>query len=201
MGPRDVIEAALALAGERPWRDVTLSDIAERSGTDLARLRAAYPSKQAILAAFADRMDAAMLGGIDAEAGAEPVHDRLVDTLLRRIEALAPHKRAIGSIARDTVAIPDAALCAGARLLRSMAWALEASGAVPQGLFGRLRVKALAAIYLSTLCVWLRDDDPELLRTMAHLDRRLRQAGRLEGLIGRLPRGVRPQEADQGAAS
>ena len=77
-----------------------------------------------------------------------------------------------------------AALWAGARLLRSMSWSLEAAGVGSVGPAGRLRVKGLAAIYAGAVCVWLRDDSPDLGRTMAHLDRSLRRA---EGLVTALP--------------
>jgi AcrR family transcriptional regulator len=179
------VDAALALAAERRWRDVTLADIAAHAGLDLARLHEAYRSKAAILAAFVDRADAAMLAGTPPDAAEEPVRDRLLDALLRRIEILSPHKHAISSIARD-IGTPGLALCMGARLMRSMAWALESAGANPHGLSGRLRVKALAAIYLSGIWIWLRDEDPELARTMAHLDKRLTQAERLAGICERL---------------
>jgi len=175
----------LALAAERRWRDVTLADIADRAGLSLAQLHQAYHSKAAILGAFVDRVDAAMLAGTAADAKDEPVRDRLLDALLRRIEYLAAHKRAIASIACDAGSGPGTALCMGARLVRSMAWTLESAGVGPRGPMGRLRVKALAAIYVSGLWIWLRDDDPELNRTMAHLDRRLVQAERLAQLCGR----------------
>jgi hypothetical protein len=45
-----------------------------------------------------------------------------------------------------------------------------------------MRAKALAAIYGAALCLWLRDDDSELARTTAFLDRRLNDAARLAQL-------------------
>ncbi len=184
--PGDPVEAALALAAERRWGDVTMADIAAQAGMDLAALHAAYRSKAAILAAFVNRIDEAVLAGTPSEASEEPVRDRLLDALLRRLDALAPHKRAVGTILRETMATPGAALCAAPRLLRSMRWMLEAAGVGPRGPTGLLRVKALAAIYVSGLWIWLRDDDPDMARTMAHLDRRLRHAERLAGLCSRL---------------
>jgi AcrR family transcriptional regulator len=167
----DPIDAALALAAEKPWREVTLSEIAARAGMDLAKLHEAYRSKTAILAAFVRRVDDAMLAGAARDAEGEPVKDRLTDALLRRMEFLTPHKAAVASIARDGVS-----LCLAPQLICSMAWTLESAGVGPSGPFGLLRTKALATIYVSALWVWLRDDDPDLARTMAHLDRRLTQA-------------------------
>jgi hypothetical protein len=39
-----------------------------------------------------------------------------------------------------------------------------------------LRVNGLAAVYLSTLYAWLNDDSPDNSRTLAALDRALKQA-------------------------
>jgi hypothetical protein len=65
-----------------------------------------------------------------------------------------------------------------------MAWMLEAAGVSTAGLRGRLRVRALAVLYLSELRVFLRDDTEDLSKTMAALDRRLRQAEPWLGLGG-----------------
>lgn len=182
--PDRVIKAAMALAAERRWRAVTLTDIADGAGVSLSRLHAVFSSKGAILRAFSDKIDAVVLEGTDDEARDEPINDRLLDVLVRRLEALQDYKPAIGSILRDTLADPAAALCGGPRLLRSMAWSLEAAGVASSGVRGRLRTKGLAAIYLSTLYVWLRDDSPDLGRTLAHLDRALRRAERLAMTVG-----------------
>ena len=162
---------------------MTLSDIAARAGMDLAKLRETHRSKTAILAVLVSRVDDAMLAGTARDAEGEPVKDRVTDALLRRIEFLTPHKSAVASIARD-----GASLCLAPLLMRSMAWTLESAGAGPNGPFGLLRTEALAAIYVSALWVWLRDEDPDLARTMAHLDRRLTQAEQLMSFCRRFRR-------------
>jgi AcrR family transcriptional regulator len=186
-----VVDAALALAAERRWRDVTMAEIAARAGVDLAQLQAQYPSKQSIVAAFSDRVDAASFAA--PEAPDEPVRDRLLDLLMRRFDALAPHKRAIASILCDAAVNPCASFAMGPRLMRSMARTLEAAEAGHGGLIGLARAKVLTAIYLGALCVWLREDDPDLARTMAHLDRQLRRAERWAELVGRTGPFHRPQ--------
>lgn len=182
--PDRVIKAAMALAAEGRWRDISLNDIAAGAGVSLAQLHAVFSSKAAILRAFSDKIDAIVLDGTDDDVRDEPTSDRLLDVLARRLEALQDYKPAIGSILRDTVTDPAAALCGGPRLLRSMAWSLEASGLRSSGLRGRIRTKGLAVIYMSTLCVWLRDDSDDLGPTLAHLDRALRRAERLAMAIG-----------------
>ena len=190
--PDRLLNAALALAAREPWREVTLNAIAEEAKVPLAQLRAVFSSRQAVLAALADRVDDAMLAGTDAAAANEPPRERLFDVMMRRVDALADHKEAVRSILRDSPADPMGALCAAARLLRSMAWSLEAAGIGSAGLRGRLRTKGLAVIYLSTLRVWMRDDSSDLGPTMAHLDRALHRAERMALGLGL----VRPSPAE-----
>ena len=188
--PRQVIDAAFGLAVERGWRDLSLADIAEAAGVPLTRLYALFPSKQAILNGFADRVDAAMLAegmdGLDT-----PARDRLFDVVMRRLDALQPHKEALGIILQDQLRDPLGACCGLGRLRRSMALTLEAAGFSTTGCRGILRVKGLAAIYLATLRIWLRDDSEDMARTMAYLDGQL---ARVDGLIGRL-KSIRPRHA------
>jgi hypothetical protein len=82
---------------------------------------------------------------------------------------------------------PLAALAAGAGLLRSMRWMLEAAGISAEGLGGAVAVKLTAAAYLATLRGWRRDESPDLAPTMAALDRRLRGIERWYGSGRRSP--------------
>lgn len=188
--PDRIVKAAMALAAAGRWREVSLGEIALEAGVSLAQLHEMFPNKQMILSALVDKVDTTVLAGTDVEVLGEPPRERLLDVMMRRLEALAEYKPAIAAILRDVSVDPLAMLCGAPRMLRSMAWSLEAAGIGSAGLRGRLRVKGLAAVYLSTIRVWLRDDSPELGATMAHLDRSLRRAERLAlgiGIIRRAP--------------
>ncbi len=189
--PDRIVDAAMALAAQSRWREVTLANIAAEAKISLAQLHEVFGSKPAIVAALGDRVDRAVLAGTEPDADSEPVHDRLLDVLMRRLEALAPFKAAIASILRDVPCDPAAAVCASPGVIRRMAWCLEAAGVSSAGLAGRIRAKGLAAIYLSTLLVWLRDDSPDQGRTLAHLDKSLRRAERLAMALCLAPRGRR----------
>lgn len=183
--PNQVIDAALALAAERGWRDLTLADIAEAAKLPLSQVYPAYSSKAAILRGFTRRIDAAVLageepgGGGGEDGGEGSARDRLFDVLMRRFDALKPHRQALGNIVFDEVRDPFSALCGLGRLERSMAAMLEAARLSAGGLRGLLRAKALGLAYLAALRVFLGDDSPDLAATMAALDRSL---GRLDRL-------------------
>lgn len=170
-----LVDAALALAAERPWASVSLSEIASKAGLSLAELHAAAPGKPQIVRAFMKRIDAAVLAGPAPDAG-EPTRDRLFDVLMRRFDALKPHKAGLSSIVDGLTRDPVQALCGWPALLRSMAWMLEAAGLDASGLKGTMRAKGLALVWLSALRVFLTDDSEDLSATMAALDKALKRA-------------------------
>jgi AcrR family transcriptional regulator len=179
-----LVDAALTLAARQGWRRTGMAAIAAEAGLSLGEAYAAAPSKLALLAALHRRVDEAALAvAVDR---AEPSRDRLFDVLMRRFDALAPHRPALRSILRDSLGDPAVAFGVPV-LLRSMGWMLEAAGISAAGLRGRLRSHLLTGLYLSVLRAFLDDDSTDLARTMATLDQRLRWAERWLGLSGREP--------------
>lgn len=180
-----LIEAALALAARQGWRRTSLAEIADEAGLKLHEAYALHRSKASMLRAFVRRIDAAVLAG--ASASEASPRERLFDTLMRRFDALKPHKDGVRAILRDSVGDP-AALLGLPVLRRSMTWMLEASGISSAGCRGHLIGDATVALYLAVLRVFLADDSPDLGRTMAALDRALRRA---ESLCRFVPPGRR----------
>ncbi|MGH6969592.1 MAG: TetR family transcriptional regulator [Stellaceae bacterium] len=166
-----LVEAAFALAARQGWRRTTLTDIAHEAGLSLADLHARLRSRGAILSACVRHFDRVALAGPSADKDDKP-KDRLFDLLMRRFEALKPHRQAVRSMAWDSIGDP-AALLALKQLLISMGWMLEAAGVPTVGLAGLVRRRVLALAYLSVLVVFARDDSDDLGKTMAALDRRL----------------------------
>jgi AcrR family transcriptional regulator len=174
-----MVDAALALAARQGWRRTGLAEIAAEAGLPLAEAYAACPSKLALLAALHRRIDRAALAASGETT--EPQRDRLFDLLMRRFDALAPHRAALRAILRDSWGDPGALFAAPA-LIGSMQWMLEAAGAGSGGWTTRFRAHILAAIYISVFRAFLRDDSEDLAKTMAELDRRLRAAESWLGL-------------------
>ncbi|MGE0734153.1 MAG: hypothetical protein AB7G15_06600 [Alphaproteobacteria bacterium] len=186
-----ILLAAMHEAATHGWRRLDLAAIAAAAKLSLADLRAAYPSKAHILNGINDYADRAMLAGGAKKTKDESPRDRLFDAVMRRLDALAPFKDGIAVVVRDGGGEnPMETLCGAARLMRSMAWTLEAAGIGSGGVAGLLRTKGLAAIYASVVFVWLRDNSEDLGKTMAALDRRLATAERFAAW--RLPRRARP---------
>ena len=164
---------------------MSLSAIAAAAGLPILQVYRVFHSKQAILCGLYSRIDQAVLADPPAAEPDERARDRLFDLMMRRFDALQPHKSALEVLRRELPGDPVTALCAGASLLRSMRWMLEAAEIPTGGVRGAIAVRLAAGAYLSAMRVWQRDDSQDLARTMAALDARLR---RIEGWFGSAPR-------------
>ena len=176
--PEDrLIDAALALAASQGWRRTGLAEIAAEAGLKLHEAYAIHRSKGAILRAFGRRVDREVLGAGAPDEG-DGARDRLFEILMRRFEALKPHREAIRAIARESIGHPGALLRVPAMRL-SMRWMVEAAGITTAGYRGRIFVDLILALHLSVLRTFLADDSPDLARTMAALDQGLRRGEQL----------------------
>jgi AcrR family transcriptional regulator len=184
-----IVAAALRLAGERPWADVTLTDIAAAAQVNLVDLRRSFSSKADVLAAFVRAVDDAVLARSPERTGlaSGQQRDALFDVLMSRFDVLAPYKPALKSIAETWSA--DPALLRA--LSQSQSWMLRAAGIPVEGIEGQARAAGLGAIYATVFRTWLKDDDPGLARTMAALDRRLRRAESTLGSLDELKKKLR----------
>lgn len=166
-----IISAALRLAAERPWNEISLRDIAEAAGMNLAGLSDTYHSKSEILAGFVKQVDREVLSNAPAPQPGESQRDALFEVIMARFDVLGPYKSALNSIVKSG----ETELPMLRSLLSSQAWMLQAAGIDSDGPAGGLRTAGLASVYASVLRTWLEDDDPGLARTMAALDRKLRR--------------------------
>lgn len=164
------LDAALELAAERPWRDITLRDIAAASGLEFADLFDAAPSKAALLEALSRRFDrAALAAPIQPD---EDGHDRLFEATMARVEAMEPHRGALVAIARA-----EGPLALAPHFPRTARAITESAGLDTSGPRGAARVAALATAWARVVQVW-RDDEGALNRTMAEIDKLLKQMRR-----------------------
>lgn len=171
-----IINATLALAEDTSWRDLKLAAIAAKAKLSLADVAEEFASKADILAAFMARTDAELLKKVEEEGEASELpRDRLFDVIMLRLELLEPHKAALRNIARDMRGNPqDLATTTGAAL-RSQTWMLTGAGLEDSGMQAFLKTGGLACLYARVFQTWLDEEDAGLSKTMAELDRRLRQ--------------------------
>lgn len=174
-----IAAAAIRLAGERGWRGLSLADIALEAGVTLAELSRDYTCRAEILDGFERMIDRRMLAGAAAGDIGDKPRDRLFDIIMERLDALLPYRDGIKRIARELPFDPGSALVLAGALPRSVAWMFSGARIAIAGPAMPLRLAALGGVYLSTLRVWFGDENQDLSKTMAHLDRQLNRAASL----------------------
>ncbi len=178
-----LLDAFWRVVAERGFHGVTFRLVSESSGESLESLRGAYVNPLALLAAHARMVDRAVLADTAAAPG-DPVRDRIFDVLMRRFDALAPHREGVLRLMSDARRDPLLALTLAPGLLASMAWMLEGAEVDTSGIAGKLRVNGLAGVWVRASRAWAEDDSADLGPTMSALDRALEGAERLARTIG-----------------
>jgi AcrR family transcriptional regulator len=188
------LDAFLGLIAEKGFAAVALRDVAEKAGLGFADLYRVHPDKVSLIGTFMARIDAEVLAGTpSASDPEETARDRLFDAMMRRYDALRPHREALRAIRRAGTRDPMLALAMGPALRRSMAAMLEAAALPSDGLSGALRQNGLLAIHYAVSRVFDRDDTADLSKTMAALDNRLKMAEKWSQLFDKYMKSAEPK--------
>lgn len=186
------IDGLLALAAE--GGEVSLAAAAGRADLALDDLARHGLTLSCLLRGLDRRFDDAATAGVRGVDASEGARDRLFDAVMKRFEAMEPHKPALLAIRALEHGDPAARAALAGRRLRSALWLLEAAGVRVLGLKGAARAAGLAGILARVERVW-RKDGPDFTQTMAALDAALRQAEEAEGRLAPLARMLRPSRA------
>jgi AcrR family transcriptional regulator len=174
---RAVVEALFRLAARQGWDEIELPAIAREAGLSLAELRGLFPSKLAILGGLGRILDDAVLAGSSEDLLEEPYKERVFDLVMRRLDAAAPYKAGLRALMPHLRRQPLALAALGRNSLNSWRYLLASAGIPTEDDLGAVRVQGAAVLMARVLDTWLEDDEPELSRTMAKLDRELKRAG------------------------
>ncbi len=174
--PKEIIVKALMnLANTHDWNTITLPMIAEKAEMSLLEIHEYFPSKGAMLGGFAKMIDRKVLSGTTADMQDEPMRERLLDIMMRRLDALDPYKMAIKNIKNHVKYDPLSIFALNAVAVNSWRYMLAAAGIDTEGHMGGLRVQGIAIIFAGSLDTWLNDDTEGHQKTMAMFDKKLKQ--------------------------
>ncbi len=183
----DALVAALwRVIATHGWPGLTMGRLAAEAAVPMATLRDRFPSRLDPLILHGRRVDHAVLAGtIPGQGGA--ARDRLFDVLMRRLDAMQPHRAGILRFLRDMRRDPSLAVLLGPQMSLSMRWMLDA--AEIEGSGGRRRAMSLGlvGVWLATVRAWAEDESEDLGPTMAALDRALDRAEQVARTLRLLP--------------
>jgi AcrR family transcriptional regulator len=172
----DLLTLAFELLAERGWERFSFVELSRRASLPLAEVYAQLPDRAALLRVLGRRLDAEMLAIDMAELDGMSPRERVFELIMRRLDAMAPYRASLRSLARRTRPEPTLVLAACCNLSRLSRRLVDAAGVDGGPVMQRMARRATGAVYLQTFRVWLDDDTPDMARTLAELDRRLQQA-------------------------
>jgi ubiquinone biosynthesis protein COQ9 len=167
------------------WPGLSMRRLAAEAGTDTAALRERFPTRLDLLLLHGRVMDQAVLAGtIPGQGGS--ARDRVFDVLMRRLDAMQPHRAGILRLFEDMRRDPALALALAPHIGVAMRWMLEAAEIEAKSCEARLLALGLAGVWLATIRAWARDDSADMGATMAALDSALDRAERIARPLGLL---------------
>lgn len=159
-----ILDAALDIAagGDRHWEDVRLADVASRLGVTLAEIHRYVRDKEALVDALWERADAALLErGHTLDPAVLAVPDRLEMLVFAWLEPLAAHRRTVREmlLVRLEPGHLHVQLPTLLRVSCTVQWLREAAGLRATFAWRALEESALSALFVTTVALWLGNDD------------------------------------------
>jgi len=180
-----LIAALWRVIAAHGWPGLTMRRLAAEAGTDTATLRERFPTRLDLLLLHGRVMDQAVLAGtIPGQGGS--ARDRIFDVLMRRLDAMQPHRDGILRLFEDMRRDPAIALALAPHIGVAMRWMLEAAEVEAKSCEARLLALGLAGVWLATIRAWAKDESPDMGTTMAALDNALDRAERIARPLGLL---------------
>lgn len=180
-----LIAALWRVIAAHGWPGLSMRRLAAEAGVESATLRERFPTRLDILLLHGRMMDQAVLAGtIPGQGGS--ARDRIFDVLMRRLDAMQPHREGILRLFEDMRRDPALALALAPHIGIAMRWMLEAAEVEAKSCEARLLALGLAGVWLATIRAWVGDDSPDMGATMAALDSALDRAERIARPLGLL---------------
>lgn len=176
---RDLARAALSVATATPWREVTLLRLADAANRPVSDLYGA--SLGDALDCVEEAFDRAIADNMDQLDPAQSVRDRLFELIMRRFEAMEPHRAAVMAMEQGGDRDPTLMAAAHQRHVRCARWVLALAGLEADGMTGQARAQGLGVIIGQARAAWRGDDGGDFNKTMASLDKNLRRAEEMFG--------------------
>jgi hypothetical protein len=184
---RELARAALSVAAAKPWREATLPQLAVAAGRPAADFYGA--SLWEAVDCAEEAFDRAIADNLDQLDPAQSVRDRLFELIMRRFEAMEPHRPAVLAMEHNVDRDPTLMASAHQRHVRCARWVLALAGLEADGMTGQARAQGLGVIIGQARAAWRGDDAGDFAKTMASLDKNLRRAeemfGRWAGFEGK----------------
>jgi len=190
---RDLARAALSLAASGSWREVTLTKLADAANRPVSDYYGASIGEA--VDCVEEAFDRAIGDNLDKLDDSQSVRDRLFELIMRRFEAMEPHRAAVMAMEQGQDRDPTLMAAAHQRHVRCARWVLAIAGLEADGMTGQARAQGLGVIIGQARAAWRGDTAGDFAKTMASLDRNLRRAEEMFGRWAGFEAKPKPDEA------
>ncbi|MFN3465598.1 MAG: hypothetical protein ACK4X1_16150 [Terricaulis sp.] len=190
---RDLARAALSLAASGSWREVTLTKLADAANRPVSDYYGASVGEA--VDCVEEAFDRAIADNLDKLDDSQSVRDRLFELIMRRFEAMEPHRAAVMAMEQGQDRDPTLMAAAHQRHVRCARWVLAIAGLEADGMTGQARAQGLGVIIGQARAAWRGDSAGDFAKTMASLDRNLRRAEEMFGRWAGFEAKPKPDEA------
>ena len=173
-----ILDKALEQAEALSWEQLHLHAVARALNITLDEIQLYFPQKDALVEAWFDRADRALLSAAHSEDFLDrPLYERLQQVIVSWLDALAPHRRLTREMLAYKFEFGHIHLQALGimRISRTVQWFREAACDDSTGLQRIINECALTTIYLTTFARWLFDDSANNRKSKDVLNTALRQ--------------------------
>ena len=169
-------QATLRLLEKQDWSKITLASVARSIKRPLSDVLCIVPSKSALPGIVLRSLATEAARRQTADAKSVDPRERLFDVTMTWFDVQQPHASGLKKLYRALQYDPPTLLATQNDILQ-LSGELLALAEADIGLSPRVQAAVFAAILIRAVSVW-RDDDEEMGKTMAQLDRDLRRLER-----------------------
>lgn len=172
---QDILKAARKLSAQTAWESVSLVDIGREADVSATDITAIFPQKSDIVLALLQHIDDEIQRedfGFHHER--DTAKDRLFEVIMFRFDLLEEDRASYISMLSSFQNAPEKAWRHKSAFLYSMRLLLEKSEINIDAVFKEdILMTGLALVYILSVKTWMKDDSPDLAKTMSTVDRHL----------------------------
>jgi AcrR family transcriptional regulator len=169
-----IIDAALILAVEEGWSEVSFEQVILAAQIDTAQALEYFDDKGDILVFYGRRVDAKLFKEMPSVLSDDmSEREKIFDILMERFDIINEDREAVLSVLESFKGDPKQIILTFPHLAKSMTRVLEAAGVETEGIKGAAQVTGLVGVYLYIVRTWKEDESADMAKTMAALDKAL----------------------------
>lgn len=183
-----IVDTAVMLAAESSWESIKLYQVADRLGISLNDVRSQFSEKDALIDAWFDRADEAMLKASDQLGFSQlPARQKIAYCLMAWFEALGQHQHVTRQMIAAKLEFGHVHIQFPAiiRISRTVQWLREASQRKATLPRRALEETVLTSIFIATFGFWINDRSHQYQATRRLLDFKLSIAERFSRYLFR----------------